>query len=169
MQITGHPGRGRKARGYIDWVSLDARGVRAPCPACGAVNRQLYSTLNRETRGGKCHAPLPLPAAPIEVGDAAAFDALVAQASVPVLVDFCAQWCGPCRMMAPELATMAQRTAGRVLVVKVDTEAQPTLAERFGIRSIPTIALFRNGREAARMAGARPAADLERFALTGQA
>jgi len=150
-------------------VSLDARGVRAACPACGAVNRQLYSTLDRATRCGKCHAPLPLPAAPIEVGDAAAFDAMVAHASVPVVVDFWAQWCGPCRMMAPELAAMAQRTAGRVLVVKVDTEAQPTWAERFGIRSIPTIALFRHGREAARVAGARPAADLERFALTGQA
>ena len=148
-------------------MTLDARGVRAVCQTCSATNRQLYTNLGRTTRCGKCHTPLPAPAAPIEVPDASSFDALLANASIPVVVDFWAPWCAPCRAMAPELATMAQRTAGRVLVVKVDTEGLPALGGRFGIRSIPTIALFRNGREAARVAGARPAADLERFALTG--
>jgi thioredoxin 2 len=149
-------------------VTLDARGVRAVCPSCSATNRQLYTTLDRTTRCGKCRTPLPAPAAPIEVPDASSFDALLANASIPVVVDFWAPWCAPCRAMAPELATMAQRTAGRVLVVKVDTEALPALGGRYGIRSIPTVALFRSGREAARVAGARPAAELERFALTGQ-
>jgi thioredoxin 2 len=149
-------------------VTLDVRGVRSVCPSCNATIRQLYGTLDRTTRCGKCRTPLPAPAAPIEVSDISSFDALLANASIPVVVDFWAPWCAPCRTMAPELATMAHRTAGRVLVVKVDTEELPVLGGRFGIRSIPTVALFRQGQEAARVAGARPAADLERFALTGK-
>ena len=148
-------------------MTLDARGVRTSCPSCGTLNRQLYGTLDRTTRCAKCHTPLPPASAPIEVGDAEAFDAAVRSASIPVLADFWAPWCGPCHAMAPALATMAKRTAGRVLVVKVNTEAQPDLGQRFGIRSIPTVALFRNGGEAARAVGARPADALERFALTG--
>ena len=95
--------------------------------------------------------------------DAAAFDALLRSSSLPVVVDFWAPWCGPCRMVAPELARVAANNAGRYLVVKVNTDEIPELGDRFGIRSIPTMAVFSNGREAARTSGARPAADIEAF------
>jgi thioredoxin 2 len=105
---------------------------------------------------------LSAPSAPIEVSGAF-FDAMVSAASVPVVVDFWAPWCGPCRAMAPEFERVAQHLAGEALVVKVNTDAEPELGQRFGIRSIPTIAVFRDGREVTRAAGARPAADIERL------
>ncbi len=80
---------------------------------------------------------------------------------MPVLVDFWAPWCGPCRMMAPEVEKLAQQSTGNALIVKVDTDAVPELGERFGIRSIPTVAVFKNGQVVARESGARPAADLQ--------
>lgn len=91
------------------------------------------------------------------------FQVEVLKSDQPVLVDFWAPWCGPCRMMAPELEKVAKEAAGQWLVVKVDTEAVPELGERFRIRSIPTLALFRGGREVNRVAGARPAADIRMF------
>ena len=99
---------------------------------------------------------------PADTSDAT-FDADVLKNDTPVLVDFWAPWCGPCRMVAPELQKVAARQTGRVLVVKVNTEALPELGDRFGIRSIPTLALFAHGQEVARAAGARPAADIEAF------
>ncbi|MBM3821088.1 MAG: thioredoxin [Acidimicrobiia bacterium] len=102
-----------------------------------------------------------MPSAPIEVSGAHVFDALVAGSPLPVVVDFWAPWCGPCRTMAPELEKAAQRLAGRALTVKVNTDAEPELGQRFRIMSIPTIAVFRDGREVTRAAGARPAADIE--------
>ena len=99
----------------------------------------------------------------MEVPDARTFDAAVAQSALPVVVDFWAPWCGPCRMVAPELEKVAKKMAGRYLIVKVNTDAIPELGERFRIRSIPTMAVFAGGKEAARTAGARPAADIEAF------
>jgi len=146
-------------------LKVDQRGVLIPCPSCGKTNRIRYSSLGAKTQCANCHVALR-PAEPVEVPDSAAFDALIAASPLPVVVDFWAPWCGPCRMMAPELEKVAQEAAGEWLVVKVDTEAVPALGERFRIRSIPTLALFRGGREVNRVAGARPAADIRTFVST---
>jgi thioredoxin 2 len=106
---------------------------------------------------------LPAPAEPTEVPSSSEFDAVVGQSRLPVLVDFWAAWCGPCRMVAPEVAKVAGRNRGRMLVVKVDTEAVPDLSARLGIRSIPTLAVFHAGRELARTAGAMEADRIEAF------
>ena len=147
-------------------LKLDQRGVLIPCASCGKTNRVRYSSLRANTRCASCQVALPAPAEPVEVPDAAAFDALISASPLPVVVDFWAPWCGPCRMMAPELEKVAIEAAGKWLVVKVDTEAVPELGERFRIRSIPTLALFRGGQEVDRVAGARPAADIRTFVST---
>jgi thioredoxin 2 len=144
-------------------ANLDAKGIVVACSSCGQRNRLAYGRVTAETRCGKCHTALGAPSAPIETPDSASFDAAIAQSEVPVVVDFWAPWCGPCRMVAPELERVASRNAGRYLVLKVNTDALPDLGERFAIRSIPTMAVFAGGREAGRTAGARPAADIEAF------
>src|SRR5207249_8994598 len=141
----------------------DDRGVVTSCAACGQKNRLAYERLSDVVRCGRCKQPLSAPASPVEVTRSTDFDLLVARASIPVVVDFWAPWCGPCRMVAPELEKVAARRAGKILVVKVNTDALGDLGERFQIRSIPTMAVFAGGREVARTAGARPSADIERF------
>lgn len=140
---------------------MDDRGIIAACPSCGQPNRIGFGA--RETRCGKCKTALPPSREPVEVPGAAAFDALVGGAALPVVVDFWAPWCGPCRMVAPELERVAAANAGRFIVVKVNTDQVPELGERFRIRSIPTMAVFRHGTEAGRKSGAMPAADIEAF------
>lgn len=132
------------------------------CPRCSAKNRVPVSKLDRSPRCGKCQAALGSIAAPVAMESAADFDGLVASAPLPVLVDFWAAWCGPCVALAPELERLARDRAGEVLVAKVDTEALPDVAGRFGIRSIPTLILFRRGAEAARVSGLMPAAEIAR-------
>lgn len=142
---------------------LDTKGVVVSCPQCGKANRLAYTTLGRATRCGHCKATLPQPAEPIEVEDAAAFDAAT-RGALPVLADFWAPWCGPCKMVAPELVKVAHSAAGRFLVLKVNTDVHQDIGARFRIQSIPTLALIAGGRELQRIAGARPAADILAFA-----
>jgi thioredoxin 2 len=142
-------------------MTLDQKGVRVSCGACGTTNRLLYGAIEREARCAKCQASLPHPSEPIDVSNTAEFDAVTTNSSVPVVVDFWAAWCGPCRMVAPEIAKAAKNLAGRALVLKVDTDANPELSSRFGIRSIPTIGVFHHGREVNRVSGVRPATAIE--------
>ena len=135
--------------------------IRA-CPHCASKNRVPVSKLDRSPRCGKCHEELGPIAAPIAVESAADFDGLVASSPLPVLVDFWAAWCGPCVALAPELERLARDRAGQALVAKVDTEALPDVAGRFGIRSIPTLILFREGAEATRVSGLMPAEEIAR-------
>ena len=144
-------------------LELDDRGIILACGNCGTKNRLLYERLGDAVRCGQCKQEIPPPSSPIEIAQTADFDRLVANASLPIVVDYWAPWCGPCRMVAPELEKVAARLAGRVLVVKVNTDALPDLGERFRIRSIPTMAVFVGGREASRTTGARPAGDIEAF------
>jgi thioredoxin 2 len=141
-------------------ATLDDRGIIVACPKCAKRNRVPYG---RQGKCGNCGTRLSTPGEPIEVPNAQTFDALIKDSAGPVVVDFWAPWCGPCRMVAPELAKVAANQAGKWLVVKVNTDAVPELGERFMIRSIPTMAVFSGGKEVARTAGARPAADIEAF------
>jgi thioredoxin 2 len=141
----------------------DDRGLFVTCSSCGQKNRLMYERLEQSIRCGRCKSPLSPPGIPLEVTTTADFDRLVRRASLPVVVDYWAPWCGPCRMVAPELEKVAAKAAGRLLIVKVNTDVLTDLGERFGIRSIPTMAVFAGGKEIARTAGARPASDIEAF------
>ncbi len=144
-------------------LSLDDHGVLTPCTACGKTNRQAFDHLGQHARCGHCHADLSPPAGPVDVPDVHMFDQLIATSRVPVLVDFWAPWCAPCRAVAPEVEKVARSLRGRLLVAKVNSDVFPDLAGRYGIRSIPTFIVFRNGAESVRRSGAFDAADLVRF------
>jgi thioredoxin 2 len=144
-------------------LALDSRGVILDCPACGKKNRLTFDHLDTAARCAHCKHDIGSPGSPIDVASTEEFDGLVAHASVPIVVDFWAPWCGPCRMVAPELAKVAARNAGHLLVVKVNTDVLTDLGQRMAIRSIPTMAVFSGGREVERTTGARPAAEIEAF------
>ena len=136
--------------------------VLVACPHCNALNRVPEARLADRPDCGKCHRPL-YTGKPLSL-DAAGFAVHVERGGLPVLVDFWASWCGPCRMMAPHFEQAAAQLEPHIRLAKVDTEAEPALGNRFGIRSIPTMALFRGGREVARQSGAMGVADIVRWA-----
>ena len=143
-------------------VIPDDRGLVVVCPKCGQHNRMVYNRLGQKFRCAQCHTELRSPSEPIEVRKESAFDALIRQSALPVLVDFWAPWCGPCKMVAPEVAKVASEGSGRWIVAKVNTEELPGLAQRLRINAIPLMAVFK-GHELARKAGAMPASAIRQF------
>lgn len=131
------------------------------CPQCGAINRVPETRLGEQPKCGKCGEPL-FTAHPLEL-TAATFDKHLARSDIPLVVDFWAPWCGPCHMMAPGYEQAAAELEPRYRLAKINTEAEPALAARFGIRSIPTLAIFKGGRELARQPGAMSKQDVMRW------
>ncbi|MDH3319836.1 MAG: thioredoxin TrxC [Betaproteobacteria bacterium] len=136
--------------------------VQVACPACLAANRVPAARVSEEPKCGKCGAAL-LDGAPAELREEQ-FEPFISRTELPVLADFWAPWCGPCRAMAPQFERAAKELKDRVRLVKVNTEEAQALAARYGIRAIPTLVLFRNGAEVKRASGAMDAGALVRWA-----
>jgi thioredoxin 2 len=141
----------------------DSQGVVVQCTSCGQQNRVKYGALDQHTRCGKCKNPIPMISSPIELGEEEAFEGITRDSALPVVLDFWADWCGPCKSMGRELTKFAEAQAGKIAVAKVNTEVVPSIAQRFGIAAIPTLVLFEGGREVSRAQGARSASQLNQF------
>ncbi|HVW00511.1 MAG TPA: thioredoxin [Planctomycetaceae bacterium] len=144
-------------------MTADERGIVTACVQCGQKNRVPFDKLAEPGRCGACKTALPAIAAPVAIQSVSQFEQVIGQSELPVLVDFWAPWCGPCRALAPELEKLAAADAGKLVVAKVNTEELPVLAQRFSISSIPAMGVFRGGRELSRTVGMRPAAQLRAF------
>ena len=132
------------------------------CKSCGTKNRVPAKHLADTGRCGSCKSPLPPVDEPLNV-DTAEFDEIIRDSKVPVLADFWAAWCGPCRMAAPELKELARETAGKALIVKINTEENPELAARFGVQSIPNFVVLRGGQPVFQQAGLVPRSEMRRW------
>jgi thioredoxin 2 len=147
-------------------MSVD--GIVRSCAACGAKNRTPFSHLADSGKCGQCKAALPPLAEPLDV-DPAQFDGIIRSVSVPVLVDFWAEWCGPCRMAAPHVKKLAAEMAGKALVLKVDSDEHGELAGRYEVRGIPNFLVLKNGQVVSQRAGLAPMAEMKRWLETAQA
>jgi thioredoxin 2 len=132
------------------------------CPSCRALNRVKQDRLQSVAICGKCKSPLDYPRKPVEA-TSTTFDREVLDWPGVAVVDFWAPWCAPCRFVAPVLEDLASRRAGKLKVIKVNTEEQPALASRFRIQAIPTLILYRNGKQVDQVAGALSGTELERW------
>jgi thioredoxin 2 len=142
---------------------MDDTRLQLPCPHCGATNRLPAARVDDAPTCGKCGQPL-IDGQALDLNDAN-FDAVLRATRLPVVVDFWAAWCGPCQMMAPAFKQAAAQLKGRALLVKVNSDDNPALSQRFGIRSIPTLVRLQQGTETRRQSGALPAAGI--VALAG--
>ena len=142
--------------------------MRRVCTECKAINRIPVRHLADTGKCGKCLVPLPPHSAPIDVSSESEFDEIVAAARVPVLVDFWAGWCAPCRTVAPEVKKAAHNLAGKALVLKVDTDLLGELAERYQVSTVPNFALFEGGRLVRQRLGPIDHGQLEHWAVSPQ-
>lgn len=159
---TGRPAGaagGSRDAGDAEQSPSGGRRATVPCPSCGALTTADLALGAPACTG--CGRPV-LTDRPVVLGDDT-YERVLEDAALPVLVDFHADWCGPCRMMAPLFEQIARAYAGHALVAKLDTERNPLMAARYGVRSIPTLIAFRNGDEVGRRVGAVPRAQLERL------
>jgi thioredoxin 2 len=141
---------------------MSAFSIISLCPSCGTKNRVSAEHLADSGRCGACKAVLPPIHEPLDV-DEMAFDEILRSSKVPVLTDFWAAWCGPCRMAAPEVKKLAEQMSGRAVVLKVDTEKYPGVAARYRVQGIPNFIVFRDGRPVLQQAGVASAAQMRQW------